>query len=171
MMANLSPNTATRKAENVPLPTKTPPEKIEPPKKGPSGDSIRAAGFKFAKSRQTAYSTPKSGASIAHEQKEPPPAPNEAIEPPDQTKATDMELPGVSSGQLRSDLTPSSMEFTLASPAAVAAAAIATARMQTQEDAAAEGNREKAIYFKAWGKPEERERPGESYLSWSALTY
>ena len=171
MMANLSPNTATSKAENVPIPTKTPPEKTEPPKEGPSGDSILAAGLKFAKTRQTAYGTPKTGASIAQEQREPPPATNKAIESPDQTKATDMELPGVSSGQLRSDLTPSSMEFTLASPAAVAAAAIATARMQTQEDAAAEGDREKAIYFRAWGKPEERERPGESYLSWSALTY
>jgi len=70
-------------------------------------------------------------------------------------------LPLVPSDQSRVDLTPSSMEVALASPAAIAAAAIVTTRMETQEGAAGGEGLEKTVYFSSWGKPQEREGGGD----------
>lgn len=101
-------------------------------KKGPSASSILAAGLKFAKSRQSTYGAPSIEGSQTRESTELVPAPREAPE-----------------------LTPSSIKFTLTSPASVAAAAIAAGRIASREDAG-DGDREGKVYFKAWGKPEGR---------------
>lgn len=97
-------------------------------KKGASPSSILAAGTNFAKSRQNAYGAPKTEVVVMREPKEqlpdslvqPAEQPQLAVEVPE-ADAGDT-TPRMPSGPSLSALTPSSMEFTLASPATVAAA-------------------------------------------------
>jgi len=158
------------KGEHVFASSSSPTKAAAPTKRGPSANSILAAGLQFAKSRQNAYGAPKAPAAPV-KMRQPPPL-QRPVEPAaactkvtTETNGTDTanNLPLVPSDQSRSDLTPSSMVFALASPATIAAADIVTTRRETQEDAAAGVDLEKAMYFASWGKPEEREGGGRPF--------
>ena len=172
-VADVKSDPAVKAVGKAPFSTEGSTGETESIKKGPCPRSILAAGLKFAKSRQYAYGAPKIEAPPAEESKDPPPTPLELPNEPlsfssklaIQTPATDTrkDSPHAASGQSLSSLTPSSMEFTLASPASIAAAAISTAPMATQEPAAAQGQLEHKIYLKSWGKPQEREGGGKLF--------
>lgn len=164
------PTAETSKGQHPPASPSSPTKTAAPTKKGASADSILAAGLKFAKSRQNAYGAPKVAA-VPVKMRQPPPL-QRPLEPAavstkvtTETNGTDTAsiLPVVPSDQARSDLTPSSMVFALASPATIAAADIVTTRKETQEDAAIGVDLEKAMYFASWGKPQEREGRGQHF--------
>jgi len=161
------PTADPSKGEHAPASSSSPTKAAAPTKKGASANSILAAGLKFAKSRQNAYGAPKAAAAPV-KMRQPPPL-QRPIEPAAASTKVTTEMNGtdtaktldvVPSDQSRSDLTPSSMVFALASPATIAAADIVTTRRETQEDAAAGVDLEKAMYFASWGKPQEREGGG-----------
>lgn len=164
------PNTDPSKGEHPPASSDSPTKAAAPTKKGASAGSILAAGLKFAKSRQNAYGAPKAAAAPV-KLRQPPPL-QRPLEPAAATTQVTKEtndtdtasiLPIVPSDQSRSDLTPSSMVFALASPTTIAAADIVTTRKKTQEGTAIEVDLEEAVYFASWGKPQAREGGGKHF--------
>ncbi|KAL8830549.1 MAG: hypothetical protein Q9191_001372 [Dirinaria sp. TL-2023a] len=134
-------------------------------KGGVSPSDVVAAGLKFAKSYNSrswgskTITLPKGVAEL-------PATPfsaakadsmtDKTVTPNLQVKTSAMddgkETSGRTSGQSSSTITPSSMVFTLASPASVAEHGIAGPKSLPGRGE----NREKEVYFKAWGKPEVR---------------
>ena len=145
-----------------------------------SAKAILAAGKKFAKSYTAAHGGSKArwpSKDKATDQA----APSQGFktQPVSDTTAipgltvdtsalgVDKESLGPVSGQSSTAVTPSSMIFTVASPATVAEHGIAAQKPIHTEDE----NLEKAVYFKAWGKPTDRGGIGNEVLYPSVFGY